>query len=137
VIARRADLDALFKHLMGGILQCWLPLMVLRSKEKWQPEWILNGPKDATSNDEPQKLWPLFWPALLGAAVFQINIFVGRTLAFGLNATAASVLYLANRFVELPLGVFSAAMTTVILLGLSLMIAEKHWATSADFTGKD
>ncbi len=119
--------------LLGGILQCLWPFKVLKSKSQWNPEWVVANKKNALSSFELQKLWSLFWPALLGAAVYQINIFVGRTLAFGLNESAASVLYLANRFVELPLGVFSAAITTVVLPGLSLMVAEKRWDDVGSF----
>jgi putative peptidoglycan lipid II flippase len=50
---------------------------------------------------------------LFGAAIFQINILTTRGLAFGHNESAAALLYMANRVMEVPLGVFTLAVSTV------------------------
>jgi len=55
----------------------------------------------------------------------QINVVVSRLLAFSLNDLAVSVLYLANRLVELPLGVFTIAVVTVAFPSISRSIARK------------
>jgi putative peptidoglycan lipid II flippase len=112
-----------FGVLVGGVLQCAWPARALRA-QRWKPRWVTI---DSNHREDLRRLWKLFLPALLGAAVYQINIFVGRLLAFGLDESATSILYLANRFVEVPLGIFCAAITTVVLPGLSLMISKKRW----------
>ena len=94
--------------LCGGILQLLLPSLSL-FKQGWRPSLISNH----RFNQSLRELWQLFLPGLLGAAILQINILVSRLLAFSLNDTAASELYLASRLMELPLGVFTIAIVTV------------------------
>ena len=94
--------------LCGGILQFLLPSYSL-FKQGWRPSIISNH----QFNQSLRELWQLFLPGLLGAAILQINILVSRLLAFSLNDTAASELYLASRLMELPLGVFTIAIVTV------------------------
>ena len=94
--------------LCGGILQFLLPSYSL-FKQGWRPSIISNH----KFNQSLLELWQLFLPSLLGAAILQINILVSRLLAFSLNDTAASELYLASRLMELPLGVFTIAIVTV------------------------
>ncbi|MEC8650458.1 MAG: murein biosynthesis integral membrane protein MurJ, partial [Verrucomicrobiota bacterium] len=94
--------------LCGGILQFLLPSYSL-FKQGWRPAIISNH----QFNQSLRELWELFLPGLLGAAILQINILVSRLLAFSLNDTAASELYLASRLMELPLGVFTIAIVTV------------------------
>ena len=56
-----------------------------------------------------------FWVGAIGAAVAQINILVSRFLAFSLDDIGGvSLLYLSARLVELPLGVFAIALSTVL-----------------------
>jgi putative peptidoglycan lipid II flippase len=61
----------------------------------------------------------LFLPGAAGAATVQINTALSRALAYFVNGSAVSVLYLANRLIELPLGLFVTAITTVIFPRLS------------------
>ena len=70
----------------------------------------------------------MFWPSLAGAAVFQINFAVSRLLALGVSDEAASLLYLANRILELPLGIFVIAVATVTFPSLSRLSIEKDEA---------
>jgi putative peptidoglycan lipid II flippase len=56
----------------------------------------------------------LMAPALFGVAIYQINIYVSRLIAFSLERSSASVLFFANRLMELPIGVFAVAVGTVI-----------------------
>jgi putative peptidoglycan lipid II flippase len=65
------------------------------------------------------RLWSLFLPALLGAAMVQINGTVSRLLAFWLTADGISTLYLSSRLVELPLGIFAVAVVSVAFPALS------------------
>jgi putative peptidoglycan lipid II flippase len=98
--------------LVGGFLQLLIPLVGL-FREGWQPR------SGMQSHPELAKVMRLFLPGLLGAAIFQINILVSRFLAFSLDDTATGLLYIASRLVELPLGVFAIAVTTVVFPELS------------------
>lgn len=92
--------------LLGGILQLVLPAHAL-TKEGWRPT------PDLKPDDKLNEIWRLLGPGLLGATVAQIDIVISQFLAFGLDDAAVSVLFLSNRLVQLPLGVFAIAVTTV------------------------
>jgi len=92
--------------LVGGFLQLLFPVWALM-REGWRPRW------DRSSDNAVSQLWVLLMPGLAGAAVLQVNILVGRVLAFSLEESAVALLYLASRLIELPLGVFSLAVVTV------------------------
>lgn len=61
----------------------------------------------------------LMLPAVFGAAIYQINVFVGTILASLLPKGSVSYLYFADRIMELPLGVFAIAIGTASLPSLS------------------
>lgn len=61
----------------------------------------------------------LMIPAIFGASVTQVNLLVDTILASMLMAGSVSWLYYSDRLVELPLGVFGVAISTVILPKLS------------------
>ncbi|MGJ8653833.1 MAG: murein biosynthesis integral membrane protein MurJ [Opitutaceae bacterium] len=92
--------------LVGGLLQFAAPACDL-FRQGWRPQWKLQ--RSAALSE----LWSLFVPGLMGAAILQINILVSRLLAFTLDDSAVSVLYLASRLMELPLGIFTVAVATV------------------------
>jgi putative peptidoglycan lipid II flippase len=102
--------------LAGGVLQLLAPAAGL-ARSGWRPRLRLQAHPDLG------KVMRLFLPGLLGAAIFQINILVSRVLAFSLDDTATGLLYLASRLVELPLGVFAIAVTTVIFPELARLNA--------------
>lgn len=93
--------------LAGGAAQLALPAIDLY-RQGWRPAF------DLSINAPLRKLQTLFLPAMAGAAILQINILVSRTLAFFLSDDAVSLLYLAARLVELPLGIFGIAAATVL-----------------------
>lgn len=61
----------------------------------------------------PRKMLRLFLPTLLGLSIAQINLLVNQNLASGL-AGGITALRLANRLMQLPLGLFATAISTVI-----------------------
>lgn len=111
--------------LVGGLLQVVIPAVQL-VRVGWRPKF------DFAFSEELRDLIGLFIPGLAGAAVFQVNIVVVRLLAFSLSAGAMSVLYLANRLVELPLGVFAIAITTVFFPELARSIAKNDREAMAE-----
>lgn len=99
--------------LVGGFLQVivQLPklkkngLSILPTTNVFLPEIMLIG--------------KLFVGALLGAAVYQITIFIGTQLASLLPSGSVAALSYADRLVQLPIGVFSLALSSVLLPILS------------------
>ena len=92
--------------LFGGLLQLVLPAIDLM-RQGWRPRLELE------SGAALIELWQLFLPGLMGAAILQMNILISRLLAYSLDESAVSVLYLSSRLMELPLGVFTIAVATV------------------------
>jgi putative peptidoglycan lipid II flippase len=92
--------------LFGGLLQLLVPAIDLM-RQGWRPRLELQAETALT------ELWQLFLPGLMGAAILQLNTLISRLLAYSLEESAVSVLYLANRLMELPLGVFTIAVATV------------------------
>lgn len=111
--------------LVGGLLQLWIPARALgRGGWKFRPSLSPHPLVDKTRD--------LFLPGLLGAAIFQVNILVSRMIAFSLDESAAGLLYLGSRLVELPLGVFAIAITTVLFPELSRHAAKHDETGYAD-----
>jgi putative peptidoglycan lipid II flippase len=67
-------------------------------------------------------LFRLMLPAMLGAAVVQINLLVDVILASTLPTGSVSFLYYADRVNQLPLGVVGVAIGTALLPSLSRQI---------------
>ena len=74
----------------------------------------------------------LMAPGLFGTAIYQINIFVSRMLAFSLAVSTATLLFYANRLMELPIGVFAIAVSTVVYPLIARHAAEGKFAAMAD-----
>ncbi len=75
-----------------------------------------------------KKIFLLMGPAAFGVGVYQLNIFVTLWFSSRLAEGSVSYLYYAGRLMELPLGVFSVAVTTAALPSLSEHVAKKDWA---------
>lgn len=105
--------------LVGGLLQLLAPARALR-REGWTP--AVDWERDKAVSE----VRALLLPGLAGAAVIQVNTMVTRFLAFSLpeDAAATSILYLANRLVELPLGVFALSVVTVCFPRLAQQAAQ-------------
>ncbi len=110
-------LSMCFGWLVGGFLQMCLPAYCL-VKKGW------NFKFDLGYSEEIKSLYALFIPALIGAAVVQLNIFISKLLAFNLNDSATPALYISSRILEFPLGVFSIAIATVYFPRLSKLAAQ-------------
>ena len=108
--------------LFGGCLQLMIPWIALR-RQGWRFEL------DFKPSAEVKEFGRLLLPGLLGASVIQINILISRSLAHFLDESAVSIYYLANRLVELPLGIFSIAIATVYFPTFS------EWAARRDKEG--
>ncbi len=105
--------------LFGGALQLCVPAAALY-RSGWRPR------VDFATTESWDDLKALFLPALVGAGVHQLNIFATRALAFFLEDRALAVYYFANRVVEIPVGIFTVTITTVVFPLLARHAAEKR-----------
>jgi len=98
--------------LLGGLLPLCLLMGQLR-RQGWHWRW------DWDSSPALVELQKLFLPGLAGAAVLQLNLAVSRLLAFALRTDAIPLLYIAERLVDLPLGLFVVTLTTLFFPQMS------------------
>lgn len=108
--------------LCGGFLQVTIPV-VRMMKLGWRPAF------DFRISQPIKDLLRILLPGLAGASIFQINIAVSRTLAFSLGDQEVSILYLANRLIELPLGVFAISVSTVVFPIMSRLAVKNDYKT--------
>ena len=93
--------------LLGGFLQMAVPAGVLIALG-WRPRF------DFALSPRVYEIARLMAPGFFGTAVYQVNIYVANLLAYQINDSAATLLFLANRVMELPIGVFAIAVSTVV-----------------------
>jgi putative peptidoglycan lipid II flippase len=110
--------------LIGGFFQMAVPAGVL-IRGGWRPRFELG------LTDSVRQIARLMAPGLLGTAIYQINITVSRLLAFSLSA-AAAMMFVANRLMELPIGVFAIAVSTVVYPLLARHATERNFAGMAE-----
>lgn len=108
-----------FGVLLGGFLQLFLPAIQM-FRNGWKPG------VDNSLTEPLQLVKTLFLTATGGAAIVQINVLVTRLIAYQLSDEAVSQLYMASRLTELPLGVFSVAIYTVLFPMLARFVAENN-----------
>jgi len=101
--------------LAGGTLQLLIPLRGLR-QAGWRPVHV--------DLDAWRTLSIAFLPAALGAGIQQINFLISRGLAYNVSDAGLTYYYLANRIVELPIGLFSASIAVVMFPALAMAFAQ-------------
>ena len=99
--------------LIGGILQFLMQIPpIIKKGYGWKNHIFIKQP-------EVIKIAKLMGPAILGLAVYELNLMVDTLLASTLTEGSISYLYYGNRLVQLPLGVFAVALSVVLLPTLS------------------
>jgi putative peptidoglycan lipid II flippase len=93
--------------LIGGFFQMTVPAGVL-IREGWRPRW------DLVLSPRVREIARRMGPGFFGTAIYQVNILVGSYLALSIDDNAATVMFYANRLMELPIGVFAIAVSTVV-----------------------
>jgi putative peptidoglycan lipid II flippase len=84
--------------------------------------------KPGFKNPDVRRVAKLMVPTLFSSSVAQLNLLVGTIFASVLATGSQTWLYLSDRLVEFPLGLFGVAIGTVILPHLS----RRHAATDAE-----
>jgi putative peptidoglycan lipid II flippase len=116
-----------FGILGGGFLQMAVPAAVLMYLG-WRPRL------DLSLSPRVREIAGLMGPGFFGTAIYQINIYVAGLIAFSLNDYASTLLFYANRLMELPIGVFAIAVSTVVYPLIARHAVERNFgAMAADY----
>lgn len=110
--------------LLGGFLQMVVPAGALM-REGWRPRF------DLSVSDPLRQILRLMAPTVFGSAIYLINMAVSRFIGHSLNDSAVTVLNLASRLMELPIGVFAVAVSTVVFPLISKHAAAGDWKSLA------
>jgi putative peptidoglycan lipid II flippase len=111
--------------LAGGFLQMAVPAAVL-VRIGWRPSFHLG------LSPRVREIAALMAPGFFGSAIYQVNIYVSSLLAYSLNDFAGTLLFYANRLMELPIGVFAIAISTVVYPLIARHAVEKNFTAMAD-----
>lgn len=111
---------------VSGLLQLFFQLPVVMKlglfrRPRWRP-----------AAEGVRRIGKLMLPGIVGSSTAQLSLLLDTQIASFLVSGSIAWLYLADRIMEFPLGVFSIALATVILPGLSRHHAE---ASPEQFTG--
>ncbi|WP_284322922.1 murein biosynthesis integral membrane protein MurJ [Dyella acidisoli] len=99
--------------LAAGVLQVLFQLPALRGLD------LLTWPRWGWEHPQVRRIMRQMVPTLFGSSVSQINLLFDTVIASLLISGSQTWLSQADRFLELPLGVFGVALGTVILPSLS------------------
>ncbi len=80
---------------------------------------LLPRPRWDWAHEGVRRIARLMLPGIFGSSVAQVSLLLDTLIASFLTAGSISWMYYADRLVEFPMGVFSIALATVILPGLS------------------
>jgi putative peptidoglycan lipid II flippase len=109
-----------FGVLAGGLAQVLIQLpTATRLGFRWRWRWRHPG---------SQEMLRLLGPRTLGAAAYQVNVFIHTALAslgWIVGDGAVAALYYANRLVQLPLALFGTASAQASLPSFSELVARK------------
>jgi len=99
--------------LLAGIIQLLIQLAPLSQIDR------LPIPKIGISNEGVKKVFILMFPAIIAGGVAQINLLIDTIFASLLVTGSPTWLYVSDRLIQFPLGIFAIAIGTVLLPTLS------------------
>lgn len=106
--------------LIAGIAQLLFQIPFLYRRD------LLIRPQWKRKDEGVSRVLKLMVPALFGVSVAQVNLLIDTMFASFLQVGSVTWLYMTDRLVDFPLGVFGVAIATVILPHLSRRNAEKN-----------
>ena len=104
--------------LAGGVLQLLVHLPPLKQRG------VMPRIKIPAMTPEVRRMAVIMGPAVLGVAVYQVNVLVDTLLASFLPSGSITYLWYGNRLMQFPLGVFGIALATAALPTLSSQVAQ-------------
>tara|TARA_B100000902_G_scaffold53828_1_gene60563 strand:+ start:6162 stop:7715 length:1554 start_codon:yes stop_codon:yes gene_type:complete len=99
--------------LLAGVIQLLVQLFPLSQINR------LPVPKLGFMNEGVKKVFILMIPALIAGGVAQINLLIDTIFASLLETGSPTWLYVSDRLIQFPLGIFAIAIGTVLLPTLS------------------
>lgn len=111
--------------LLGGFLQMMVPAAVLM-RDGWRPRF------DLVLSPRVREIAGLMTPGFFGTAIYQVNIYVAGLLAYAISDSAGTLLFYANRLMELPIGVFAIAVSTVVYPLIARHAVERKFTAMAE-----
>ncbi|MEQ9115806.1 MAG: murein biosynthesis integral membrane protein MurJ [Rickettsiales bacterium] len=105
-------ISAAWSVFIGGVAQLIIMFYAVY-KKKHLPKF-----QNLKSNKDSNKFFKNIMPAILGSGVTQINIWVGTIIATAIPG-AVSIIYYADRIVQLPLSLIGVSIGIVVLPKLS------------------
>ncbi len=111
--------------LLAGILQLLIQIAPLKNINR------LPVPKLNFKNKGVKKFFKVILPALLAGGIIQINLLVDTIFASLLETGSPTWLYVSDRLIQFPMGIFAIAIGTVLLPTLSNLDIIKE---KTDFT---
>ncbi|UCF88650.1 MAG: murein biosynthesis integral membrane protein MurJ, partial [bacterium] len=106
--------------LLGGVLQLLVQIPPMKRMG------VAPGLRIPMLSPEVRRMAIIMGPAVLGVAVYQVNVLVDTLLASFLPAGSITYLWYGNRMMQFPLGVFGIALATAALPTLSSQVAQKR-----------
>ena len=97
---------------------------------------LFRWPRWRPAAEGVRRIGKLMLPGVFGSSVAQVSLLLDTQIATFLITGSVSWLYYADRLMEFPLGVFSIALATVILPGLSRHHAgesKEHFTATLDW----
>ncbi len=105
--------------LLAGFLQLLFQIAPLAIIKK------IPVPKIDFQNQGVKKFFILILPAILAGGIAQINLLIDTIFASLLMTGSPTWLYVSDRLIQFPMGIFAIAIGTVLLPSLSKAYAEK------------
>ena len=99
--------------LIAGFMQLMIQFFPLKQINR------LPVPKIDFSNKGSRKVFKLMIPAILAGGIIQINLLVDTIFASLLETGSPTWLYVSDRLIQFPMGIFAIAIGTVLLPTLS------------------
>ena len=101
-----------------GVFAAGIAQLLLQLPFLWREGYLVR-PRWGWRSKGVQKILTLMGPALFGVSVGQINLLLDTIIASFLETGSIMWLYVSDRMLEFPLGMFGIAISTVILPSLS------------------
>ena len=99
--------------LTAGFVQLVIQLYPLKQIDR------LPIPKFDLNNQGTRKVFKLIIPAILAGGIMQINLLIDTIFASLLQTGSPTWLYISDRLIQFPMGIFAIAIGTVLLPTLS------------------
>ena len=106
--------------LLAGILQLLIQISPLLSINR------LPVPKLDIKNPGLRKFFKLILPAILAGGIIQINLLIDTIFASLLETGSPTWLYVSDRLIQFPMGIFAIAIGTILLPTLSNIDLERE-----------